>query len=100
MNNTGIEAQILDRGSSKALTLFIAMRGISNNFLLDLPSWYDEPHVCKEKTNKIALNVSKCNTFGENFSSETVSLPVQRLEIFCRGDMKKNLIKGRSLERV
>ena len=33
-------------------------------------------------------------------NSESVSLPVWRLEIFCWGDMKKNLIKGRSLESV
>ena len=33
-------------------------------------------------------------------NSETVSLPVWILEIFCWGDMKKNLIKGRSLESV
>ena len=52
---------IPDKGRSKALPLFIAMRGISNNFFCD------EPRVCKEKTNKITLNVSKCNTFGENF---------------------------------
>ena len=40
---------ILDKGRSKALPLFIAMRGISNNFLVHLPSWHDELHVCKEK---------------------------------------------------
>ena len=33
-------------------------------------------------------------------NSESVSLPVWRLEIFCWGDMNKNLIKGRSLESV
>ena len=33
-------------------------------------------------------------------NSESVSLPVWRLEIFCWGDMKKNLIKGRSLESM
>ena len=58
---------IPDKGRSKALPLFIAMRGINNNFLVHLPSWHDEPRLCKEKTNKITLNVSKCNTFGENF---------------------------------
>ena len=58
---------IPDKGRSKALPLFIAMRGISNNFLVHLPSWHDELRVCKEKTNKITLNVSKCQTFGENF---------------------------------
>ena len=42
---------IPDKGSSKALPLFIAMRGISNNFLLRLPNWHDELRVCKEKTN-------------------------------------------------
>ena len=58
---------ISDKGRSKALPLFIAMRGISNNFLVHLPSWHDELRVCKEKTNKITLNVSKWHTFGENF---------------------------------
>ena len=57
---------IPDKGRSKALSLFIAMRGMSNNFLVHLPSLHDELRVCKEKTNKITLNVSKCNTFGEN----------------------------------
>ena len=38
-----------------------------NNFLVHLPSWHDELRVCKEKKNKITLNVSKCHTFGENF---------------------------------
>ena len=33
-------------------------------------------------------------------NSESVSLPVWRLETFCWGDMKKNIIKGRSLESV
>ena len=46
---------------------FIVMRGISNNFRVHLPIWHDELRVCKEKTNKITLNVSKCNMFGENF---------------------------------
>ena len=58
---------IPDKGSYKALPLFIAMRGISNNFLVPLPSLHDELRVCKKKTNKITLNVSKCNWFGENF---------------------------------
>ena len=58
---------IPDKGSSKALPLFIAIRSIRNNFLVHLPSWHDELRVCKEKTNKITLPVSKCNTFGENF---------------------------------
>ena len=60
---------IPDKGRSKALPLFIAMRGIinSNNFLVHLPSWHDELRVCKDKTNEITLDVSKCNTFGENF---------------------------------
>ena len=38
--------------------------------------------------------------FEKTSNSETASLPVWRLEIFCWGDMKKNLIKGRSLESV
>ena len=50
---------IPDKGRSKAL------RGISNNFLVHLPSWHDELRVCKEKTNKITLNFSKCHTFGK-----------------------------------
>ena len=58
---------IPDKGSSKALPLFIAMRGISNNFLVHLPTWHDELLVCKENTNKITLNVSICYRFGENF---------------------------------
>ena len=58
---------IPDKGRSKSLPLFVAMRGIINNFLVCLPSCHDELRECKEKTNKITLNVSKCNTFGENF---------------------------------
>ena len=41
---------IPDKGSSNALSLFIAMRGISNNILVHLPSWHDELRVCKEKS--------------------------------------------------
>ena len=37
---------------------------------------------------------------GENVNSETISLPVWGLEIFCRGDMKKNLIRGRLIKRL
>ena len=37
---------IPDKGSSNALPLFIAMRGISNNFVVYLPSWHDEIRVC------------------------------------------------------
>ena len=44
---------IPDKGRSKALPLFIAMRGISNNFLVHLPSWHDELRVCKEKQIKL-----------------------------------------------
>ena len=80
---------IPDNGRSKVLPLFIAMRGFSNTFLVHLPSWHDELCVCKEKTNKVTLNVSKCSTFGENFKFGN-----------CWGDMKKNLINGRSLESV
>ena len=58
---------IPDKGRSKELPILIAMRDISNNFLVHLPSWHDELRVCKEKQIKISLNVSKCNTFGENF---------------------------------
>ena len=59
---------IPDKVSSKALPLFIAIRGIRNNFHVHFPSWHDELRVCKEKkTNKITLTVSKCYTFGENF---------------------------------
>ena len=75
------------------------MIGISNTFLVHVPNWYDELRVWG-KTNKITLNVSKFNTFGENVNSETVSLPVRGLEIFCRRDMKKNLIKGRLIKRL
>ena len=46
---------IPDKGRSKALPLFIAMRGISNNFLVHLPSWHDELRVCKEKQIKLLL---------------------------------------------
>ena len=52
---------IPDKGRSKALPFFNAMRGISNIFLVHLPIWHGELRVCKEKTNKINLNVSKCN---------------------------------------
>ena len=58
---------IPDKGRSKALPLFISMRGISNYFLVHLPSWHDELRVCVRKNKKKnTLNVSKCNTFGEN----------------------------------
>ena len=58
-------------------------------------------HACvRKKTNKITLNVSQCNAFGENFKFGNCFTTVWRLEIFCWGDMKKNLIKGRSLESV
>ena len=57
---------IPDKGRAKALPFFIATRGINNNFLVHLPIWHDEQLVCKDKTNKITLNVSKCNTFEEN----------------------------------
>ena len=67
---------IPDKGRSKALPLFIAMRGISNNFLVHLPSWHDGLRVCKEKTNKITLNVSKVIRLEKTSNSETVSLPV------------------------
>ena len=46
---------IQDKGGSKALPLFITIRGIRNKFLVLLPSWHDELRVCKEKTNKITL---------------------------------------------
>ena len=79
---------IPDKESSKALPLFIAMRGISNNFLVHLPSWHEELRVCKGKTNKITLNVSKCYRFGENFkfgdcfttSMKTGNLLLERYE--------------------
>ena len=40
---------IPDKERSKALPLLIAMRGISNNFFVHLPSWHDKLRVCKEK---------------------------------------------------
>ena len=101
---------IPDKGRSKALPLFIAMRGISNNFLVHLPSWHDqciysclwhdELRVCKEKQIKLLLMFQNVIRLEKTSNSESVSLPVWRLEIFCWGDMKKNLIKGRSLESV
>ena len=91
---------IPDKGRSKALPLFIAMRGISNNFLVHLSSWHDELRVCKEKQIKLLLMFQNVIRVEKTSSSEPVSLPVWRLEIFCWGDMKKNLIKGRSLESV
>ena len=91
---------IPDKGRSKALPLFIAMRGISNNFLVHLPSWHDELRVCKEKQIKLLLMFQNVLRLEKTSNSESVSLPVWRLEIFCWGDMKKNLIKGRSLESV
>ena len=89
---------IPDKGRSKALPRFIAMRGISNNFLVHLPSWHDELCVCKEKQIKLLLMFQNVIHLEKTSNSESVSLPVWRLEIFCWGDMKKNLIKGRSLE--
>ena len=91
---------IPDKGRSKALPLFIAMRGISNNFLVHLPSWHDELRVCKEKQIKLLLMFQNVIRLEKTSNSESVSLPVWRLEIFCWGDMKKNLNKGRSLESV
>ena len=87
---------ILDKGRSKALPLFIAMRGISNNCLVHLPSWHDELRVCKEKQIKLLLMFQNVIRLEKTSNSESVSL----LEIFCWGDMKKNLTKGRSLESV
>ena len=89
-----------DKGRSKALPLFIAMRGISNNFLVYLPSWHDELRMCKEKQIKLLLMFQNVIRLEKTSNSESDSLPVWRLEIFCWGDMKKNLIKGRSLESV
>ena len=57
---------IPDKGSSKALPLFIAIKGIRSNFLVHLLSWHDELRVYKE-TNKITPIISKFNTFRENF---------------------------------
>ena len=88
------------KGRSKALPLFIAMRGISSNFLVHLPSWHDELRVCKEKSNKITINVSKCNTFGENFKFGNCFTTSMKTRNLLWGDMKKNLIKGRSLESL
>ena len=91
---------IPDKGRSKALPLFIAMRGISNNFRVHLPSWHDEPRVCKEKTNKITLNVLKCNTFGENFKFGNCFTTSMKTGNLLLGRYEENLIKGRSLESV
>ena len=89
---------ISDKGRSKALPLFIAMRGISNNFLVHLPSWHDELRVCKEKkTNKITLNVSKCNTFGENFKFENCFTTSMKTGNLLLG---RYVEKGRSLNSV
>ena len=68
---------IQDKGRSKALPLFIAMRGISNNFLVHIPSWHDELRVCKDKTNKITLNIQNVIRFEKTSNSETVSLPYE-----------------------
>ena len=91
---------IPDKEIYKALPLFMAMRGISNNFLVHLPSWHDELRVCKEKQKKLLLMFQNVIRLEKTSNSESVSFPVWRLEIFCWGDMKKNLIKGRSLESV
>ena len=85
---------------SKALPLFIAMRGISYSFLVHLPSWHDELRVCKEKQIKLLLMFQNVIRVEKTSNSESVSFTVWRLEIFCWGDMKINLIKGRSLESV
>ena len=52
------------------------------------------------KKNKITQMFRNVICLEKTSNSETVSLPVWRLEIVCRGDMKKILIKGRSLESV
>ena len=82
---------IPDKGRSKALPLFTAMRGISNNFLVHLPSWHDELRVCKEKQIKLLLMFQIVIRLEKTSNSESVSFPAWRLEIFCWGDMKKNL---------
>ena len=69
---------IPDKGRSKALPLFIAMRGISNNFLVHLPSWHDELRVCKEKQIKLLLMFQNVIRLEETSNSETVSLPVMK----------------------
>ena len=55
---------IPDKGRSKALPLFIAMRGISNNFLVHLPSWHDELRVCK-------LQLGQSGGGGGGFNPDT-----------------------------
>ena len=67
---------IPDEGRSKALPLFIAMRGISNNFLVNLPSWHDELRVCKEKQIKLRLMFQNVIRLEKTSNSESVSLPV------------------------
>ena len=78
MNNTSIEADPRQRQLLN-MSLFIAMSVISNNFLLQISSWNDEPRACKE-------NYSKC---------------LKMLYVWRKhGDMKTNLIKRRSLESM
>ena len=67
---------IPDNGRSKALPLFIAMRGISNDFLVHLPSWDDELRVCKEIQIKLLLMFQNVILLEKTSNSESVSLPV------------------------
>ena len=69
---------IPEKGRSKALPLFIAMRGSNNNFLVHLPSWHDELRVCKEKQIKLHVLLMFQNVIRleKTSNSESVSLPV------------------------
>ena len=67
---------IPNKGRSKALPLFIAMRGISNNFLVHLPSWHDELRVCKEKQIKLLSMFQNGVRLEKTSNSESVSIPV------------------------
>ena len=63
---------IPDKERSKALSVFIAMRGISNNFLVHLPSWHDELRVC--------INLNRCIKVISN-ADHLTSIPLGHFAI-------------------
>ena len=68
---------------------------------MHIPSSNDRLRLYKETKNKITLNVSKCKAFiGEILNSEFCFNTSMRTGNVLYGDMKKNLIKGISLESV
>ena len=79
------------KGVPKHCRFSLQWEVLATFFFMHLPSLHGELRVCKEKTNKITLNVSKCNTFWGNFkfgncfttSMKTGNLLLGRYEEKC-----------------